>query len=73
MKPRHLSLKAGVSAGYISEILNGKKGIDPTLSVIRRIARGFGMSATAFIKYMEKLARVQNKESSYGRENGQHA
>jgi transcriptional regulator with XRE-family HTH domain len=62
MRPLHLARKAGVSSGYISELLSGKKGSDPTLYIVQKIARGFDMSTTAFISQMEDIARAENNE-----------
>lgn len=63
MRPLHLARKAGISSGYISELLSGKKGTDPTLYVIQRMAKAFGMSTAAFINQLEDIARMENNES----------
>lgn len=63
MRPLHLARKAGISSGYISELLSGKKGTDPTLYVIQRMAKAFGMSTAAFINKLEDIARMENNES----------
>jgi transcriptional regulator with XRE-family HTH domain len=62
MRPLHLARKAGVSSGYLSEVLSGKKGVDPALSVIQRIAAGLDMSTEAFINRIEHLARRRKNQ-----------
>lgn len=62
MRPLHLARRAGISSGYLSELLSGKAGFNPTLYVVQRIATGFGMTTAAFIQKLENIARMKNNE-----------
>jgi transcriptional regulator with XRE-family HTH domain len=60
MQITQLAQLSGVSSGYLSEVLSGKKGEQMGIHVLRRLAKGLGMSTTALVRRIELISQEIN-------------
>lgn len=58
-----LSKASGVSSGYISELLSGKKGEQMGIHVLRRLAKGLGVKASGLVRRIELISEEKNSAS----------